>query len=349
MELVFEILSYAKMAPSADNSQPGKYRLCDDGFTVNYAADRVAGKTFEPMAPATLLAMGAIQENISQGAVALGAHIDISRWPSNNATETEYLKVSCPNNKPVPGANQARLEAILNRHTNRNGYRRSRVPDVLAASVASSRQGAARVLWAEGGRVSVLAGLVQRASENRFRTKVLHEWLAHSLRFDGGDSGFGEGLDVNTLALPFGGKAAMRFIEPWARMKALNRVGAYRMMALVEALPVRRAPAVVAIISPNGNDDLMDAGMLMERIWIKLNEAGLAVQPYYVVADQLHRRREGILSPEFDTSVNEMSDQCRDLFDLRPEEQLQIMFRVGYAKKKAIRSKRLRDSTLIVR
>ena len=68
MELVFEILSYAKMAPSADNSQPGKYRLRDDGFTVNYAADRVAGKTFEPMAPATLLAMGAIQENISQGA-----------------------------------------------------------------------------------------------------------------------------------------------------------------------------------------------------------------------------------------------------------------------------------------
>lgn len=343
-----QLIGYARCAPSADNSQPWQFQLAEDGFTVGYAHARVAGRTFEPRAPATLLGIGAVQENIVQAAAALGHLIRVSRWPSHSSPGDIYLRTTKIGGSAAQDSDQSRAEAILDRHTNRNPYADIPSYSSITDAVKTDKQGAARTIWNEGNEVEELGGLLQKAAEIRFQTREVHEWLASSLRFSKGESSeYGDGLDVKTLALPFGGEAFMRFLAPWSRMQALNRIGAYRLMASIEATLVKKAPALVAVVSENDDDDIMDAGMLMERTWIALNAVGLAVQPYYVISDQFHRHRLGKLAHKFIGPVSVLSARCGEILDLEAHETLQILLRIGYPKKAAVRSKRLPVAELL--
>jgi hypothetical protein len=178
-------------------------------------------------------------------------------------------------------------------------------------------------------------------SRIRFQTREVHEWLAASLRFTEEEVARGDGLDVRSLDLPPGGAAFLKFIAPWSRMEALNRIGAYKAMAAIEAQPIRRGPAIVAIIGPHDYRSCIDAGRLMTRIWTDLNVKGLAVHPYYVVADQLQRRREGKVPAHCVEQAEELAEQCRRFFELGPDETLHMLMRVGYPTREAPRSRRL--------
>ena len=337
------MLRCAKTAPSADNTQPWQFHQGRSGLLLSYAERRVAGTTFDSAAPATLLAIGALLENLCQGA--LGAEFDVSieRWPEG--PKGPYAHVSVLNSCPT--ALLDAVPALFSRHTNRNAFHRRTAPRSVALQVQGAGQGLARTAWVEGANVADFADLVREASQVRFQTRDVHEWLAKSLRFTREEVSMGDGLDVATLALPPGGVALLRFLSPWRRMRALNRVGTYRLLAAIETAAIKAAPALVALVSPGPKDDLLDAGMLMERVWIALNSAGLAVQPYYVISDQLSRLAQGKIPKDLEGQVERVEVRCRALLGLRPEEQLQMLFRVGYPTRAAVRSCRLADSELV--
>ena len=74
-------------------------------------------------------------------------------------------------------------------------------------------------------------------------------------------------------------------------MKLLNKIGMYKLLSAIDSSPVHSGPGVMAIIAPIGSFGTIDAGRLLSRQWTLLNQSGLAVHPYYVVADQLARLR----------------------------------------------------------
>lgn len=330
-------------APSADNSQPWVMELAGvHAAKICYAKERVAGHTFGPLAPATLLSIGAVQENIRQTADAQGSSVDIRRWPDLDSDA--YFKVvwgsdSVWRNGPA--------QSVLARHTNRFPYQKTPVPRELLTEIGQFTEGDARVVSVTDHSRDTVAGLIRRASQVRFQTREVHEWLGQSLRFTPTEVAQGDGLDVATLALPPGGAALLRFLTPWSRMRMLNRVGGYRLMAAIEAVPISAGPSLVAIVSPSSKDHWLDAGMLMERVWIALNQAGLAVHPYYVVPDQLHRLREGQVPAPLREQVNGLAEQCKPLFGLVADEQLQMLLRVGYPTREAPRSRRLPETALL--
>jgi hypothetical protein len=182
-------------------------------------------------------------------------------------------------------------------------------------------------------QIQEIALLIKTASEIRFQTKEVHEWLGESLRFTKEDVKKADGLDLRTLALPPGGAIFLKLISSWNRMKMLNRVGMYRLLAQIDAAPIKVAPAIVALIAPATPQGAVDAGRLLCRSWTYLNEQGIAVHPYYVVADQLARLEAGTIPEQLVGKATNLKLDSTEAFATAEGETLHMLMRVGYPKR----------------
>ncbi len=288
MTLSNSLLAQAfQAAPSADNSQPylGKW----DGKTLHISYDnkRVEGTTFSADDQATLLTLGAIIENMAQLCVYTDEVMGIHLQNLDQNDPSAILDI--PENLSFPP--QAGDMAIFQRHTNRFSYKKEPLPEDLLASLSPLLPDKTRTsVFIDKATKTAIWKLVKSASEIRFQTREVHEWLEKSLRFSPSEVNHGDGLDINTMDLPPGGGLIMKFIASWKRMSILNTIGAYKLFSAVDAAPVRVAPGIVAIIGEHSPAGAIAAGRTLVRVWSDLNARGIAVHPYYVIADQLDRR-----------------------------------------------------------
>jgi len=328
------LLEAARWAPSADNSQP--WRLCWDGkaLAVGYDAARVQGATFPPESPATLVAMGAVLENLHQAAEAVSVGLHASSSTTDNFFR---LEVSAASSRPK----DILEHPLFGRHTNRLPFQADPLPVSLADWLVGQRQGDARLsVVANAQDVRRVARLVGYASELRFQTREVHQLLGRSLRFTPGEVEAADGLDVATLHLPPGGRMMLRFVRDWPRMRALNHLRAYKFLAGIEARSFANASAVLAVLGAGDRQGGLDAGRLIERVWIEMNRRGLAVHPYYVVADQLFRREDRTLPGHLQSSGDTLAEEAGTVFDLRLHK-LYMLLRIGYPTRTPVKSRRL--------
>jgi hypothetical protein len=343
MHTIFQFLSQAAhQAPSADNSQPWQLSWHNQSITVSYDALRVSQKTFPADNLATLLTMGAVLENISQAASAAELTFTSHMPLLVNPIQSVYFQLVF---EPITKETTVSLETLplFKRHTNRFPYQSKVLPETLLTVLKNLTVGSARVQVIEQRPVIKAVGkLVRLASEMRFQTQEVHEWLAKSLRFKVKNTDvYGEGLDVASIDLPIVGRLFLRWISSWRRMKWLNKLGAYKAMALLDAQPVKKTPALVAIIGSGQFADRLAAGQLMNKVWITLNEQGIAVQPYYVLADQLQRRQANQIPMSLVSQADELYVQTKQLFQLGDGEEIVMLFRIGYPTRTPVKSKRL--------
>jgi hypothetical protein len=186
-----------------------------------------------------------------------------------------------------------------------------------------------------------MAALARQASEVRFQTQEVHEWLARSLRFTKQEAARADGLDLATIPLPPGGALFMRYIMEWKWMSVLNRLGAYKLMAVLDVKPLEKAPIIIAFIGGSAPEDIVNVGQLLTRVWIDLNSKGIAVHPYYVVSDQLQRRLVGKVPAQLVSQIDKVAAQSSGLLNLQEHECLHMLLRIGYPTRDPIRSKRL--------
>ena len=321
----------ALLAPSADNSQPWRLTWNGTVLRVGYDQPRCAGKLFQSRSHASLIAAGAVAENLEQTLAAWGLRQRCD-WSPLASTEDEYfsldlreLATPAPQGFDIPAA-------ITTRHTNRFPYRTQPLPPAELEFLTGATSGSVRLVALPAGkRQTALAGLARAASEARFLCHELHDWLMDSLRFGEEEVERGDGLDVATLHLPPGGRHFLRFIRPWPRMQTLNRLGFYKFMAFTETALLRQAPALVCLVGRRGDDTAtVAAGQLMQQAWLRLNQAGVAVHPYYVITDQLERLRAGRLTEPTKANIVAMRDSLAKVLNMADDETLHMMLRVGY-------------------
>jgi len=278
-------------APSADNSQPWRFVWDGKVLRLIYDVSRKRDGLLDRRHPAVQLAFGAVVENMVQAAAAAG--IDASVWelgfPEGDDADP-FLTIPWP----VGECNAEQLpEWLKHRHTNRAKFVRTPLPDdVVTTLLAQSEGGVGTQVYREPQLIRGLAALVRNASEIRFQTEEIHRWLAQGLRFTTPEVDRGDGLDVEALHLPPGGRQLLRFVSDWRRMALLNKLHAYKLLALAEGLQVKKCGGIVAIVgSRSGDTSWITAGRLMERVWLFLNGTGLSVHPYFVLPDVLYRFR----------------------------------------------------------
>lgn len=339
----------ALLAPSADNSQP--WRLTWDGIVlrVGYDQTRCAGKLFQHRSHASLIAAGAVAENLEQTLAAWGLKRTCDWSPLTDTGET-YFRLVLHGLTGLPTEDCNIPPAMTARQTNRFPYRATPMPLTELENLTGPQEGPVRlVIIPAGGKQTALAELARVASEARFLCRELHDWLMDSLRFSDDEVERGDGLDVATLHLPPGGRYFLKFIRPWPRMRALNHLGFYKFMAFTETTLLRQAPALVCLVGKSGDDAVSaTAGQVMQRTWLSLNQAGVAVHPYYVITDQLERLRTGKLLGPDKARISALRKQLAEALHLAEDETLHMMLRVGYARTQPVpRSRRLPLTTVL--
>lgn len=339
-----EFASIAGRAPSADNSQPWVLHWNGRELEVRFAQRDKSQSVFEAGSHATLLSVGAVLENLQATLTANGTRVDL-QWPANPALGEPYVSVS------IAHASEKFVapECPLQRHTNRGPFRRTLLPDAIVREFGQLQEGANRVAVLTGAQKSKLARLVRLCSEARFCNQRLHEWLIGSLRFTSDEVAQGDGLDVEALCLPPGGKQFLRFTSDWRRLAALNRLGAYKLLALSEVALLSAAPALLCVIGRADTRNAIDAGRFMSHTWADLNMKGISVHPYYVVADQINRLHDGTIARGFEAQLKTVEAELRQLLALAPNETLHMILRIGYPKViTPVRSRRLPLDAILV-
>jgi hypothetical protein len=322
------------LAPSADNSQPVRLRWNGQELSLHYAERHAGGGgVFDADSHATLMAVGAVLENLDMALAANGVAAD---WRMGQDGGRPYATLALPR---LP-ARFNTPDGPLLRHTNRLAFRATPLPADLVSQLGLGDDGALRLL-VERGQRKRLVRLVRLCSEARFCNHALHDWLFDSLRHTPQQVARGDGLDVDSLGLPPGGRQMLRFISHWPRMAMLNRVGAYKLLALSEVKLIAAAPGLLCISGGGDRASIIDAGRRMTRAWTALNLQGIAAQPYYVVTDQLNRRRDGTLAAGFDGKMAAVERELAELLGLDRGSMLHMVLRVGYPADPPLRSRRL--------
>ncbi len=334
------LIRAAHTAPSADNSQPWRFTWDGEALLIQYDTERVQGLTFPPRSPGTLLSIGCVIENIAQLSDFYKIPINITLFPEDAHQSNCYAQIGVSD---IENYNSnSRQHPLFQRHTNRFSFKKEHIATIIVQTLTELSEGNSRAsIFSEPGHIRAVTELIRNASEVRFQTREVHEWLGTSLRFSNQDVKKADGLDVHTLDLPPGGKQFLRFISDWSRIKILNKIGIYKILAVIDSRPVSKAPAVVAIIGDNNKRGAIDAGRLLSRLWIKLNSLGIAAHPYYVVSDQLTRLQENKVPNKLVGQVDEMSTQVKQLFDMGEGETLYMLLRIGYPTCQPPRSLRL--------
>ncbi len=328
-----------QQAPSADNSQP--WHFVWDGKCLSVHLDPVRGGAGLGLDhPANLMAIGAVIENLAQAAGALGLPLEALKV-GRRATHEPFASVVWDGPVRFPGSD--REAGVFHRHTNRGAYHASPLDPTLVAQLAAMTEGPMRtIVVSETEQKKRLASLLRDASEVRFQTEEIHRWLGGSLRFTPEEVERGDGLDAATLLLPPGAVTLLKLSLDWRRMAVFNRIGAYKLFAFLEAAMLQQSAALLLVAGPAyGLGIEVAAGRLLERLWVTLNDQGVAVHPYYVLSDQLHRLRAGLVSDRFVKSVAAAAGRVADFLG-SAEETVFILLRVGFPKiDNPVRSRRL--------
>ena len=333
-----DVLVAAHSAPSADNSQPWIFELEGDVLHLCWGGAAGAGP-FGADSPATLLAIGGVIENLHAAAEHYGLGVDAIPVGTDGRARGVYF--SAVFSESIEGGLSTDVCPVLLRHTNRFPFRSVVLSDLERELLSSGREGPARFeVFYRPLALREIARVVAAASRIRFRTREIHEWLASCLRYSPEQIARGDGLDIHALDLPPGGKGFLRLTSDWKLMQWLNRCGAYRVMAGVEASAIARGPTIAALIAPRDQDACIAAGRLMCRVWTALNSRGVAVHPYYVVADQLQRLREKAVPADLVHEARALERSAAGCFGLASGETLHMLLRIGYPTREPVRSLR---------
>lgn len=315
------LLTAALRAPSADNSQPWRFRIADGGFDVRFAP---RGDTlFHVNSAAIRLAAGAMHQYLVDFAShhELGMDIEVpildDETVLRSRVETGGARV------------MSSITTIDHRHTDRGPYLPHSVPLSLLPGLDEIGQGVRIVFFDTKSACRAVADEFRRLAEVRFRIRVLHEWLMGSLRFGPAETARGDGLDVALLNLPLGGAQLMRLLRPWSRMQMFNRFGLYKAMAAVDARPLATAPMLLFVLGRPEPASIHAGGRQMIRAWNALNAAGYAVHPYFAATDLAERLRHGQLPGELVPYAKIALDRLNNVVGTRPKEIIMMVMRVG--------------------
>lgn len=339
-ELMDALIAAGQRAPSADNAQMIDFYCSSHTLSARFSTNRFKGQTFGPDAHATLLAVGGILENMLTAADFLG--IPISCHIPNEASETYFTLTLPPENKLENLGENWFNQPLFLRHTNRFPYKKVAPPQEVMMAVRKQTEGSAFVTHLEDAvTIKRLIHFIKQASEVRFQTEEVHQLLSHSLRYTEEEVAQGDGINIANLMLPPGGAYTLRFLMNWKWMKRLNSLKAYQLIASAEVQPLKHSASILGIIGGNSRQEILQAGRLMNRAWTYLNEKGLAVQPFYVITDQLQRYKENKVPDHLGAQIENVYQGTNTLFHLQNDHMLHILLRIGYPTKNTVMSARL--------
>lgn len=276
------ILDSAIRAPSADNHHRFQIEIADRALRLWFPASQMPPSGGYKRA-LMLLSLGAVSENITLEAEALGLHAECALFPDPFHQD---LAVEVGWSQGAQSANSL-FRAIPDRHTNRRLlYHGPKLASGELEILGAAAEGFLKssLFWLdEPGRRRKALRLVRLAETERFRNRVLHEELFSAIRFDvGWTATCEEGLPPGALEVEGPLRPMFKLMRHWRVMRTLNLLGTHYVMGVRAAwLPCRFAPHL-GLVAVKGDDEgaVFAAGRMFQRVWLAATELGLSLQPF---------------------------------------------------------------------
>lgn len=291
------ILDAARLAPSADNSQPWRYRWREEALELWIDRQR-SGRVSDAHYMLSDLAIGACIENITIQALALGLRMDQTLLPLPREAPLFAALLRWDATTPLESP---LLAAIGTRFTDRRLLRGRPPSDDCRQRL--SRESASfpgvELVWLDGGPRRAALKTIGMAETLRFASRGLHGELFSSIRFGmGRKSTCEEGLAPASLAVEAPLWPLFKAMRQWPLMRTLNRFGAAGVLGFRAArLPASLAPALCLLcVRDVSRQSMITAGRAMERVWLQATSDGLSVQPLAAAGVLAHGRPD--IEPE---------------------------------------------------
>ena len=334
---LYFILEQGIKAPSADNLQPWKFEIQENGsvYLILDASKITSYCDAGNLAP--YIAAGAAIENMRVAATRTG-HETLCRYFPD---PSDPLRVAHLYFKPGLGGESRHLLCLEKRHTNRKFYDTSKSvdrSDLSALERFAPREEGFRLLWKTRSDAGYreLANVIGESDQLRFEIKRLHQELMQVIRFD--ETSAQETRDGLPLpALEAGPSAPLMFplIRSWNRLNWLNRIGMSLSFNLYARFQMLSSAAAGLLVSEGSSPyDFVRGGEIMERIWLETCLHGLALQPMEALPIFLINTAVTggpDLNARQKLKVDNLGSAFRRIYGVGPQNGLILFFRIGYA------------------
>ena len=269
-ESLERILERAVHAPSGDNVQPWLFSF--DGASLVVACDTAADTSFYNTDQcASFAAIGALITNIELAAATEGLRADatVSADGSVRVTFAEGATID-----PLQ-------EFIEARCSNRKVFRATPIPEsALEKFRAVPRLGLANVHFATGDAKDAIATACSANEIVVLENSDMHDFLFNHISWTHDSDAENPRFFVDTLELKGPQLIAFKLYARRMGARILNGLGIAHVVAKHNAAIYRSAPLVATVcVQDDSVHAYIDAGKLLQRIWLIATQAGLAAQP----------------------------------------------------------------------
>ena len=334
------ILNAGLRAPSGDNLQPWRFVASDESIDVFLVQERTHN-VYDYKKAGSLVATGTAIENLLIASAGAGRFTELTLYPNpGNPLHLAHILFRKGGRDENLGSELRRLESfIYTRNTNRNPYR----DDELSKEQQREFQNIVEQSSIRG-RLSMVGDptrkrqLAKHLSFNErliFTNRCLHNALYRNIRWTRREVRRSrDGLDIRSLELPVVERFLFACMRPWPVAWLLSWFGAAAISARRSERVFARSGALGAIIMDGATEqDLVNSGRLMERIWLAATGMGLSMQPAFFFVTVGLRKNGNDLDIFSKTQAQRAVASFREINNLFEvgEGAITMLFRIGTA------------------
>lgn len=274
-ENIRKILEAGCQAPSGSNSQPWKFRVRDNNIDI-LAFPEKDHLILNYRNRGTWIAHGALIENILIAAPAFGykASFKIFPYDSNSRViaSISLEKFQIEKNPLYSG--------IYNRATNRKPYQDKSLTSAQKEIIINSTRdiSGVEVRMVESKEKLKLLGKAIAVNEIvMFENQFLHKLMFQEIVWNRKEEEqHGGGLYVKTMELKPPQVLALKIFRYWPIARFLNKIGAAKSIAKDNAKGYSSAALMGIVVVEDQDESFIDAGRIIERIWLIATELNLS-------------------------------------------------------------------------
>lgn len=340
------ILEHAVNAPSGNNSQPWKFVVKENKIYINNLSDSdITPYNFDQKG--SYIAHGTLIENISIIALTYGYLANVEIFPDkNNANIIAIVTLD----KAEPKKDSL-FDFIINRATNRRIYQKTPLKpehkeEILKTEKEVDRGSKIKIIedTKEVEKVAWALGLHERLI---FENKMIHGIVFSSILWSEKENvEKRKGLYIKTKFpdMPSFMLPVMKIFGNWLFVNVVNKLGLANKIQAQSAESCISSSALCAIlVDGETNEDYLNGGRLLQRIWLTITKLGLSLQPMTGIPYLARRILAGDssgFSPEQVGLIKQANEEINSVFNENGKTVLMI-FRIGYDPKPSIKTLKL--------
>ncbi len=273
------ILEAAIQAPSGENVQPWRFRV--NGKTIELHHASVDSEIYDWESRVSLIAHGAALENMVLSASALGYETNVILFP--DSARPTYIASLALGEKKQPVENVL-VEAIPKRVTNRNSYEVKPLEETASNKLQEISDGSKTIRYlrvTEREKIQKLARVGSTNEEVMLQNRVLHDFFFdHVTWTKEEDEQKRVGFYIKALGLPPPVQVMFKLFKNWSVMNVLKKAGFPAQVGKQNAATYNSTSEMgILSIRENAPKNYVEAGRLLQRIWLQTTVNNVAMQP----------------------------------------------------------------------